>query len=63
MEKNVFQEIESNEKLPPHVKRETLGTLFSMKMLADFIDLFVVKAGATLSGSLGGSEKVELNKK
>lgn len=63
MEKNVFQEIESDEVLPPQVKKETLGTLFSMKMIADFIDLFVVKAGATFSNSLGGSDKVELNQK
>lgn len=56
---NAFKKIESNEKLPDHIKRETLGSLFSMKMLADFIDLFVVKAGSVFSASIDRGERVE----
>lgn len=56
---NAFKKIESNDKLPDHIKRETLGSLFSMKMLADFVDLFIVKAGNVLTSSIDGGEQVE----
>ncbi|MEL6673118.1 MAG: hypothetical protein AAFR61_13035 [Bacteroidota bacterium] len=52
---NVFKELEANEKLPPEVKEQTLSTLSSVKLIMDFVDLFVVKAGRAFSATMSGN--------
>lgn len=49
---NNFKEIESRAVLPAYVKQQTLGNLETMKVMLKVLDLFLVKAGSTLSRSL-----------
>ncbi len=42
---NAFEQIESNENIPDHVKAEMLSSLDTFKLIADVVDLFFVKSG------------------
>ncbi|MEO1450119.1 MAG: hypothetical protein AAFV07_11360 [Bacteroidota bacterium] len=54
MSDNAFKQIEPDDNLPPETKAETLSNLFSLKLVLDLVDLFVVKAGATFGASISG---------
>lgn len=49
---NVFQDISPDDKLPEDVRQQTLSNLYTLRLVLDVMDLFVVKAGATLGESL-----------
>lgn len=59
MSQNPFKQIEPEDKLPPETKGETLSNIFSLKLVLDLIDLFVVKAGATFGTSISGPVDTE----
>lgn len=52
MENNSFKRIEPQENLPEHVKKETMGSLYSLRLFIDVLDLFVIKAGGVAGRSL-----------
>jgi len=61
--KNNFDELDSDTRLPNFIKtklkRETMGNLNAMRTLLDIMDLFFVKAGATLSQSFSSQTSQE----
>jgi hypothetical protein len=58
MSTNAFKNIEFTEEIPEYVKKEMLSNLDAIKLVADFVDLFFVKAGGVAGKSLasGGEE-------
>lgn len=47
---NPFKSLdEQDESLPLDVKKQTLGNLFSLRLIMDIIDLFLAKAGASVN--------------
>lgn len=56
MSKNAFKQIEPDDNLPAGTKSETLSNIFSLKLVLDLVDLFVVKAGASFGVSISGPE-------
>lgn len=50
---NVFKEIEGDDRLPEEVKKQTLSNLHNLRLIMEVVDLFVVKAAATFTSSLG----------
>lgn len=54
MSDNVFKQIEPDDNLPPEARAETLSNLYSLKLVLDLVDLFVVKAGAAFGASISG---------
>jgi hypothetical protein len=52
---NVFQEIMPDDELPEEVRQQTLSNLYSLRLVLDVMDLFVVKAGAAMGEMIGSS--------
>ena len=56
---NPFHELDAEESyplLPNEVKVQTLGSIYSLRMLMDIVDLFVSKAGATFHTSISPND-------
>lgn len=53
---NPFQDLDSEEdelpQLPDLVKSQTLGSIYSLRLIMDIVDLFVSKAGSTFHTSI-----------
>lgn len=49
---NVFQEISPDDELPGEVRQQTLSNLYSLRLVLDVLDLFVVKGSAVLGEAL-----------
>lgn len=56
---NSFKNIEPEENLPKNVKDETLGSLYSVKLFIDVLDLFFIKAGGVAGRSLSSDDGPE----
>jgi len=52
---NVFQEISPDDELPEEVRQQTLSNLYSLRLVLDVMDLFVVKAGAAMGDAIASS--------
>ena len=64
MSGNAFKNIESNENIPDSVKKEMLSNLDTIKLVADFVDLFFIKGGNVIGKSLAsGSTELESGKR
>lgn len=51
-----FKEIEPDDLLPAHIKQATLSNIDTSKLIYSLVDLFLVKAGATMGASLDFSQ-------
>lgn len=59
---NAFKKIEPKDNLPKRVKKETLSNIFSLKLIMDIVDLFVVKGASSLSQAISGESHVQEGK-
>ena len=56
---NPFQELDPEEelpRLPDNVKAQTLGSIYSLRLIMDIVDLFVSKAGQTFHTSISPND-------
>jgi hypothetical protein len=51
---NVFQEILPEDELPQEVRQQTLSNLYTLRLVLDVVDLFVVKGTTALGNVLTG---------
>ena len=47
--KNVFQQLEDDQKIPPKVKQELMSNLESTKLVGELIDLFMIKSATAIA--------------
>jgi hypothetical protein len=52
---NVFQDIMPDDELPEDVRQQTLSNLYSLRLVLDVMDLFVIKAGAAFGEVIASS--------
>ncbi|GAB4415623.1 MAG: hypothetical protein OHK0039_24400 [Bacteroidia bacterium] len=52
MDENAFKSLETTHRLPKTARRDTLGSLFALKLVMDIVDLFVSKAARVAAAAL-----------